>query len=205
MDNDCLSLWLLWFLQSYVWSNIELQNILDLDSMQFEALPNTKNILMISTIIQKQALKNLQNSFITSQEQLFNSLLQHSWNSETKTFWWFSVKNLNEWIYAKLWITSSPATYGSKSLSTYCPVRRLVNWANTRGCGEIGKKVHCSNEGGMSLLTPFSCLQKGAVHNFLNYCLCKCMIIFHCELHIIWCDKLTNCCIYFCINLHTNS
>jgi len=44
----------------------ELQNILDLDSMQFEAFPNTKNILMISTIIQKQALENLQNSFLAS-------------------------------------------------------------------------------------------------------------------------------------------
>jgi hypothetical protein len=44
----------------------ELQNTLDLDSMQFEAFPNTKNILMISTIIQKQALENLQNSFPSS-------------------------------------------------------------------------------------------------------------------------------------------
>lgn len=56
----------------------ELQNTLDLDSMQFEAFPNTKNILMISTIVQKQALENLQNSFLASQKQLFNSLLQHS-------------------------------------------------------------------------------------------------------------------------------
>jgi len=63
----------------------EWQNTLNMESMQFEAFPNTKNILMISTIIQKQALVNLQNSFLASQKQLFNSLLQYSWNSGTKT------------------------------------------------------------------------------------------------------------------------
>jgi hypothetical protein len=40
------------------------------------------------------------------------------------------------------------------------------------GVGRKGKKVHCSTEGGMPFLTPFSCLQKGAVCNFLNLILC---------------------------------